>query len=275
MFKDIQVFIDSKGAEDPALAAAISLAAGHLTVNALGAVPFYEEYFLGAMMHEAYQDQHKATIAAAEARAEAAGALARRECSSVESAALVADIDLLPMDVAVHGRYTDLNVISARSNFSDPRLWDRLVTTLVFDTGRPVLVAPAKVTLPPKRVAVGWNASAQAVRAVHDALPLLAGAEQVDVVLVDPEPTEQGHGPEPGADIARHLARLGLPNIMVQRVASGGQSVAQTLLRTAVDQAADMIVMGAYGHSRVWEVILGGATKDMLADPKIPIFLAH
>lgn len=275
MFKDIQVFIDSRGADDPALRAAISLAAGHLTIKALGAVPFYEEYFLGAMMHEAYQDQHKATIAAACARAEAAGTLARRECSSVESAMLVADIDLLPMDVAVHGRYTDLNILSARSSFSDPRLWDRLVTTLVFDTGRPVLVAPARVTLPPKRVAVGWNASAQAVRAVHDALPLLAGAEQVDVVLVDPEPTEQGHGPEPGVDIARHLARLGLPNIEVQRVASGGQSVAQTLLRTAVDQAADLIVMGAYGHSRVWEVILGGATKDMLAGPKIPIFLAH
>lgn len=275
MFKDIQIFIDSRGVEDPALSAAISLAAGHLTIKALGAVPFYEEYFLGAMMHEAYQDQHKVTQANATARADAASALARRECSSVEAATLVADIDLLPMDVAVHGRYTDLNVISARSSFSDPRLWDRLMTTLVFDTGRPVLVAPARVTLPPKRVAIGWNASAQAIRAVHDAMPLLAGAEQVDVVLVDPEPTDQGHGAEPGVDIARHLARQGLANIVVQRVASGGQSVAQTLLRTAVDQSADLIVMGAYGHSRVWEVILGGATRDMLTDPKIPIFLAH
>src|SRR6185436_7271120 len=121
---------------------------------------------------------------------------------------------------------------------------------LIFASGRPVLLLPPT---PPAagchRVLVGWNAGREAARAVGDALPLLEKADAVELLVVDQGRNSTGHGEEPGADIARHLARHGV-QVEVRRIQSAGGEVGRLLLARAASFGADLLVMGAYGHSR-------------------------
>jgi nucleotide-binding universal stress UspA family protein len=125
-----------------------------------------------------------------------------------------------------------------------------------------------------RRVLIGWNGSPEAARAVHDALPLMVGAEAVTVVTIDPEGGPGANEEGPGADIARHLARHGLP-VMVRRVTGPAAAAGDLLLNEAADLGADLIVMGAFGHSRLREFVLGGATRTLLAQMTAPVLMAH
>ncbi|HYU11246.1 MAG TPA: universal stress protein, partial [Stellaceae bacterium] len=114
----------------------------------------------------------------------------------------------------------------------------------------------------------------EAARAVNDAMPLLAAAEAVTVLTIDPEQGPDGHGEIPGADIALHLARHGV-KAQVERTISAGIGVGNMLLSWAADLEADLLVMGAYGHSRVRELLLGGATRTVLTSMTLPVLMAH
>jgi nucleotide-binding universal stress UspA family protein len=143
-------------------------------------------------------------------------------------------------------------------------------------TGRPIFVVPYTGTFTNigRKVLVGWDASREATRAVHDAMPLLAGASSVTVITIDAKETEDGHGEIPGADIALHLARHGV-SANVERTVSADVGIGNTLLSRANDLEADLLVMGAYGHSRVHELLLGGATRTVLAGMTLPVLMAH
>ena len=106
-----------------------------------------------------------------------------------------------------------------------------------------------------------------------DALPLLVKAEAVEVLVVDHE-RNAGHGQEPGADIARHLARHGA-RVDVRRLSSGGKDVGTLLLSEAVAFHADLIVMGAYGHSRLREWMFGGVTRTVLYEAGLPVLMSR
>jgi nucleotide-binding universal stress UspA family protein len=121
---------------------------------------------------------------------------------------------------------------------------------------------------------VGWNASREASRAVHDALPLLAKAESTCVFLANPKRGLAAHGEEPGADIARHLARHGL-KVEVAKTIADDVADSALLLNHASDMGADLLVMGAYGHSRLREFILGGVTRSLLREMTVPVLLSH
>jgi nucleotide-binding universal stress UspA family protein len=142
----------------------------------------------------------------------------------------------------------------------------------LFESGRPLIMVPYihKDGLKLDRVMVSWDGSRPAARAVADAMPLLTRAGQVDVVIVERAKSDE----MPGADVAEHLARHDL-NVTVQRVARGDLDVKDALLNYAADSAADMIVMGGYGHSRMREFILGGVTRGMLASMTLPTLLSH
>ncbi|WP_371420019.1 universal stress protein [Tardiphaga sp.] len=124
-----------------------------------------------------------------------------------------------------------------------------------------------------EHVTIGWNASQQARRAVIDALPLLKDAISVSVVIVDPE-TNDSHGQQPGSDIARYLARHGAA-VTVAQTASNGETIANALLRQARDCESDLIVIGAYSHSRTGELIFGGVTRSLTRHVAIPTLIAH
>jgi nucleotide-binding universal stress UspA family protein len=121
---------------------------------------------------------------------------------------------------------------------------------------------------------VAWDARIEAARAVREAIDMLAAADDVHVVLVDPKAHLWDHGEEPGADIAAYLARHGA-KVTVHRLPGQGMTVAEVLRRHAGDMAADLVVIGAYGHSRLRERIFGGTTKSMLEDATVPLFMAR
>jgi nucleotide-binding universal stress UspA family protein len=151
---------------------------------------------------------------------------------------------------------------------------DIIAETTLFESGRPMIVVPyiQKAPLKLNNVMVCWDGSRQAARALGDAMPLLAKAGAVQVVIVGNEP---GKADEiEGADIGDHLARHGF-KVDVHRIAGGDIDVADALLSHAADSAADFMVMGGYGHSRLREFVLGGVTRSILRSMTIPVLMAH
>ena len=180
-----------------------------------------------------------------------------------------------PADVAaVHCRCADLTILGQFEPAAAARRPRSEEVALL--AGRPLLVVPYGGDFPTvgERVVVAWDAGREATRAVKDAMPLLAEAAQVTVMTIDPRPSTAGHGAVPGADIARYLARHGV-KAAVESTGSAGIGAGDVLLSRAADLGADLLVMGAYGHSRVHEVLLGGATRTVLASMTLPVLMAH
>jgi nucleotide-binding universal stress UspA family protein len=177
----------------------------------------------------------------------------------------------------VSARYADLIVIGQPDpdRSVEEHMPGYFVEELVLSAGRPVLVVPYAGRFPGvgARVLVAWNASREAARAVTDALPLLQRAKWVEVVAFEPERSGADHGAEPGADIALYLARHGVKVSVARQQA--GIDVGSQILSRAADSDADLIVMGAYGHSRARELVLGGATRSLLEAMTVPVLMAH
>jgi len=142
----------------------------------------------------------------------------------------------------------------------------------LFESGRPLIMVPYihKTGLKLDRVMACWDGSRPAARAIGDAMPLLTRAGQVDVVIIAQAESDE----MPGADVAQHLARHGV-NVAVQRIARGDIDVKDALLNYVADSAADLVVMGGYGHSRMREFVLGGVTRGMLASMTVPTLMSH
>lgn len=182
-----------------------------------------------------------------------------------------------PRAVARQARYADLAVLAAPHEGADEAPVSRaFFSALLFESGRPVLVVPAQraVEFPFRHAVVAWLPSREATRAVHDALPLLTRFESVDVVTLDPVVGDMDHGPDPGVDIATHLARHGL-NVNVRSIASSGLTVAAALLQHARESGAQLLVAGGYGHSRLREWALGGTTRELLHSGTVPVLFSH
>lgn len=180
----------------------------------------------------------------------------------------------LAEEIVAHARYADLAVVGRSDSTGHDSVPLDLPETLVLASGRPALLLPP--TPPPsmcRRVLVGWNAGREATRAVADALPFLSRAETVELLVVDHE-RRTSHGEEPGADVARHLARHGV-QVDVRRLSSDGGDVGHLLLSRAASFGADLLVMGAYGHSRLTELVFGGATRTALREATLPVLMSR
>jgi nucleotide-binding universal stress UspA family protein len=177
--------------------------------------------------------------------------------------------------VALHARYTDLTVVGQPNSY-EPQDSDAVTVTTVMTSGRPVLAIPFAGDFPTlgERVLVAWNASREAARAVNDALPLMAAAKQVTVLAINPQRGIGGLGDVPAADIALHLARHGIKAEAAHTVAKD-ISDGEALLSYAADIGADLIVSGAYGHSRARELVFGGVTRTLIAEMTAPVLLSH
>jgi nucleotide-binding universal stress UspA family protein len=178
---------------------------------------------------------------------------------------------------ALHGRYVDLIVLGQPDpDYVHAALFQPSPAEVALAVGRPMLVVPyaGKWTDIGRSVVIGWDASRQATRAVNDALPFLTAAQTVTVLTVDPRDGPLGHGDVPGADIALHLARHAV-KATAQSTVSAGIDVGNELLCRVSDLGADLLVMGAYGHSRERELVFGGATRTVLATMTVPVLMAH
>jgi nucleotide-binding universal stress UspA family protein len=123
-------------------------------------------------------------------------------------------------------------------------------------------------------VLVGWNATAEAARALNDALPILRRAHKVTVLSINPRRGIRGDGDVPAADIALHLARHGIAAEAAHTVATDIPE-GDALLSYAADIGADLLVCGMYGHSRMREMVFGGVTRSLLTEMTLPVFMAH
>jgi nucleotide-binding universal stress UspA family protein len=177
--------------------------------------------------------------------------------------------------LCMQARYADLVVLgqAASSDSNEGSLLPDLPDYVLLNCGRPVLLVPRTGRFPTvgKRVLVAWNGSAEAAKAVTAALPLLRGAEQVTLAVLGSSADTLGESP--GADIALYLARHGV-NVEVLRRPEAADP-GQAILSLAADFNADLLVMGAYGHSRFREMMLGGATRTILAAATLPVLMAH
>jgi nucleotide-binding universal stress UspA family protein len=184
-------------------------------------------------------------------------------------------LSYLSSEVAVHAYYADLVVIGRPDRGGQTSGPPGLAESLVLSSGRPVIVFPPKGTVSrTRRILVAWNAKRESIRAVADAMPLLARAEAVEVLVVGHDRHAPGHGQEPGADIAHHLARHGA-RVKVQRVESGGEDVGRLMLSQAAAFRADLLVMGAYGHSDLREWVFGSVTRTILYDANLPVLMSR
>ena len=175
--------------------------------------------------------------------------------------------------VSMHGRYADLTIIGQTDPSESGGRLDP--GDVVLAAGGPVVIVPhigAPSTVAEK-VTLAWNASREAARAVRDAMPLLEQAKDVEVICFQPKDTP-GHGELPGADIALHLSHHDI-EVDVHIVESDGIDVGNALLSHIADSGSDFLVMGGYGHSRLREAVLGGATRTILQSMTVPVLMAH
>jgi len=178
--------------------------------------------------------------------------------------------------VLLSARYADLVVAGQLEPEGRSGVDDSFAEELVLGAGRPVLFVPyaGRFKEVGRRVLVAWNAGREAARAVSDALPLLGRAGMVQIVAFDPLKGDADHGDLPGADIALVLARHGV-KVSVAQQHSDEVDVGNQILSRAADMQADLIVMGAYGHSRLRELVLGGVTRTLLDTMTVPVLMSH
>lgn len=181
---------------------------------------------------------------------------------------------LLEQAVASEARWNDLFVATCPRE-DGPIRWQSLLESVMFDGGRGLYLLPPKAALRSAihTVLIGWTDTRQSARAVAEALPLIAQAMKVHIVTVKEEAHGRMGGAEVLTDITAHLARHGV--VATATVLDTGASASDALLAEARRISADLIVAGAYGHSRFREWVLGGVTADLLDSSPVPLFLAH
>lgn len=178
--------------------------------------------------------------------------------------------------VSMQARYADVVVLSQPDpNAPLPRVRSDFTEYVLLNCVRPVLVVPHQGLAGPiaSRLTVAWNGSTDAVRAITSALPMLRRAQEVSLIVLNADEAANMHGDDPGADIALYLARH---RVKVDVTAMETRAdIGEALLSFAADKHCDMLVMGAYGHSRFREILLGGATRSVLATSRIALWMAH
>jgi nucleotide-binding universal stress UspA family protein len=276
MIKDIVVNLSVGEKGGPAGDYAISVASAfgaHLTGVAFVYDPIVPISGTGYIPAEVIESQQADNEAAAKAAIDRFAAATDRAGLSAEPLTLTASLAGAGDTFGRIARRFDLAIVGQAE--PETTTVDEIVAeTTLFESGGPMIMVPyiQKAPLKLDNVMACWDGSRQAARAIADAMPLLAKAGRVEIVIITNERGKQ-HEIE-GADMGQHLARHGL-KIDVHRIAGGNIDVADALLSHAADSGADFMVMGGYGHSRLREFVLGGVTHSMFRSLTIPALMSH
>lgn len=271
-YRSLVTFVDGDPKSRTRLDAAIEIARAqdaHLTVLALLYDPNTPHYAFGdavgaSMVPVLKVSREEAEARANEARAALEGADIRGE--AIPCVTLFRDVE---REVANVARFADLAIVSPPYGEAVSGTASDILDGMLYDCAVPALVLPEEPNaLDAKTVLVGWDGSRQSLKAVKGALPLLQQAERVEVCIFEPK------GDAPGQSIATMLARHDVA-VEVAALPRPSGSVASALAQRAREIGAGLLVMGAYGHSRFRESIIGGVTRDSLEDVTMPLLLAH
>jgi nucleotide-binding universal stress UspA family protein len=276
MIKDIVVNLSLKPGRVSTTRFAVSVARqfhAHLAGVAFVYEPILPAVDIGVSVPKSYIAEAQA---AAQAKADAAIAefedRVRRDGLSAGSHKFdIASVGA-PTQFAEIARRFDLSIVS-QAEPDDDGIDAAIVETTLFEAGGPVLIVPyiQKEELKLDRVAVCWDGSRPAARAIADALPLIRQAKLVSLIVVEndqPKSTDV-----PGIDIARHIARHDV-NVELKSLPMT-IDVGTTILNFVSDSSTDLLVMGGYGHSRLRQFILGGATRSILESMTVPTLMSH
>ena len=273
--KDLVVFLEP-GADAARLACAAQLAKrwqAHLiatyVVRPIDGMP-YASYMVGRAL-EAFLESYAAQVAQDVAAARAVfDRLTERR--SFTSEWRVSDNETAD-ELMLHARHAALAVLGppAAQRREDAPLG--LSERVLFGSGSPCLLVPDgwRGDGIGRTIAIGWNASCEATRAIAGAMPFLAEAERVHVVVVPEAQAPGTYGADPGVPMAAHLSRHGVPVIVDARA---GTDAGAVLVERCAEIDADLLVMGVRGRARLSELLLGGATRTVLAGTPIPILVA-
>jgi len=276
MIKDIVVNLALGGTRDGARDYAVSVAAAfnaHLTGVAFSYEPFVPgtifDSYTASLAEKLRAENEKAATAATEEFNE----VVRKNALSGEPRIASTSLAESPDVFARIARRHDISIVAQtkpQSEFPD----DLIIEAALFNSGRPVLVVPyiQSASLKLDRILVCWDGSRSAARAISDAMPFLERGKDIEIITV--AVNDDRRDEIPGADMAQHLARHNL-KVDLKRVVSPDIEASDTILSYAADCAADLIVMGGYGHSRLREIVLGGVTRGLLSSMTVPTLMSH
>ncbi|OSQ52605.1 universal stress protein [Marivita geojedonensis] len=277
-FKTILAVVTDQSHLSDTISQGISMASAldaHMDVVCLGVDRTQTGYYYAGMNAAVLQETlHQARQDASELAAAAKKQMGQSDLrwGVTEAVCQLADIARF---VASHARFADLAILPRPYGEDRGIELEPVVEGALFEGQSPVIVLPEngpELKLPQK-VAIGWNESTEALRAVRSALPLLSQAQTAHIVVIDPPK----HGPnrsDPGGQLSQYLARHGV-KVEIDVLSKTMPRVSDVMRRHVTDISADLVVMGAYGHSRFREAILGGATRNMLENCEVPVFMAH
>src|SRR5262245_8799880 len=276
MIKDVIVSLSAGGPRDVAADYALSLCAAfeaHATGLAFAYEPVVPGTVFGSLPYELIEGSRSEGRKAADAAVARFDKAARNAGVASEARVVQAPVVGATELFGRIARRHDLAVVPQGEPDKDGAE-DLVIQAALFQSGRPVIVVPyiQKGGLATDRVLLAWDGSQTAARAIADALPILARAKAVEIVIVA---TDRAQRDEiTGAGMARHLARRDL-KVEIKCIVAPDTDVANTILSHAADWSADFLVMGGYGHSRMREFILGGATRGILQSMTVPVLMSH
>lgn len=278
MYKDILVHIPTERPMRPVIDGSISLAAAlnaHIDAVAVGYVATSSAYVMegGAAVAAVFEMERERAVE----RADAALTVFRTEAANAGISFTCQPLGAIPADAAGSlgemARLHDLSIV-LQPDPSQTSFDNDLPSEILFQAGGPVLFLPYtfRGAFKANRIGVCWDGSRVATRALRDAAPLLARAEEIVIVTVNEADTvsdelSSGH-------LARHLGRRGLSTRTVSVTATRAE-IQPTILSLAADEALDVLIMGGYGHSRLQERFLGGVTRATLEAMTVPTLMSH
>lgn len=277
MIKDILLKVESDKSRDPALHYAVTVAEAfdaHLACIAFGDLANMPSFMMPRLPTDALAEILADSERSARAAVERFEMAAQRSRISTEHH-LVTQGGLSPGEAfAAMARRFDLSVL--QQSETDGVNNDPLIEAALLGSGRPVMIVPyiQKAGLKLGHVLCCWDGGAAAARAINDARPFLKKTETVEILVVDTERARHPRRETHSAEIARHLERHGI-TAEVKTISASDIDVTDSILSHAADCSADMIVMGGYGHSRLREFVLGGATRGILSTMTVPVFMSH
>ena len=270
------VTVHSVDAPIDALKPVISLAVdagAHLNVVVLGMLKTPPMSYYGGVPDYYLTEMHDELRGELKKRAQEVEALALEADLSASVLIDYMEVGLIRQRMSAHALYSDL-VVFPHGDPSNGDATSEAFSGILFESGTPVLILGNSNSnaYPFRRAVLAWDFEPPASKAIRQTLPLLPQVQDVHVLMVDP--VGGSSGSNPGDDIATFLARHGL-QVTVDLLPSAGKDVAGVIVQHAVDKDADLIVMGGYGHSRLREWLLGGTTRDILQNSRIPVLMMH
>jgi len=252
------------------LANAVTAIGGRLTVLHVGQIPEIPTYAFDAYSLPASWDESRREMA------DQLKAQAAKTATYLANVGVPVETDVifdttvdLGYRIVPHTYCADVAVLTNDLR-EDAEAFNSLCHGIIFDSPVPLILNPTESALTPKHVTVAWSESLPSTRAVHAALPLLKAAKTVTLTVIDPVQGKDDTSLAVAAWLSHHGCKVN-----VEKTPSAGLPVADVLLRCAVEDGADLIVMGAYGHTRMRQRLFGGTTRTVIAQTKQAVFLTH